>query len=120
MRLSQMLCATTGSHNDAICGSVRSIAWFCGEPQTYCKTNGKRRITNMSGDWIPVTERLPDIGTEVVTLWEGVPEFAIRERDGAWLARGSEARFTATHWMPLPAPPSDGKHPQNQCLCGSR
>ena len=59
--------------------------------------------------WIPVTERLPEDGVEVVALWEGVPEFAAIGRDYAWLARGGEARFTATHWMPLPAPPADGK-----------
>jgi hypothetical protein len=59
--------------------------------------------------WIPVTERLPELGMEVVALWEGVPEFASRERDGTWWSFRDEARFAATHWIPLPAPPTDSK-----------
>jgi hypothetical protein len=60
--------------------------------------------------WIPVTERLPEDGVEVVALWEGVPEFAIRE-GGAWqtTAIPPSARFTATHWMPIPPPPTGSK-----------
>jgi hypothetical protein len=52
--------------------------------------------------WIPVSERLPTRGVEVVALWEGVPEFAYRTYDCAWRVRGGAARFAATHWMPLP------------------
>jgi len=53
--------------------------------------------------WIPVQERLPELGIEVVALWEGVPEFASLLDDGAWWIRGGSARFAATHWMPIPA-----------------
>jgi hypothetical protein len=60
--------------------------------------------------WIPVTEQLPELGMEVVALWDGVPEFATREADGTWWSFLDESRFSATHWMPLPALPADGDH----------
>jgi len=59
--------------------------------------------------WLPVGEQLPELGIEVVALWDGVPEFASLLDDGAWWIRGGSARFTATHWMPIPAPPTDAK-----------
>ena len=59
--------------------------------------------------WIPVGDQLPELGIEVVALWDGVPEFASLLDDGAWWIRGGAARFAATHWMPIPAPPADGK-----------
>jgi hypothetical protein len=64
--------------------------------------------------WIPVTEQLPALGAEVVALWDGVPEFASRERDGTWWSFRDETRFCATHWIPLPAPPEDGE-PRAYC-----
>jgi hypothetical protein len=70
----------------------------------------EKTVTNYQANldgWIPVTDRLPELGMEVVALWDGVPEFASRERDGTWWSFRDEARFAATHWIPLPAPPAD-------------
>ena len=51
--------------------------------------------------WIPVTERLPEYGTEVVT-YNRDEEFEINhiidEEDGEWFLNGAIA------WMPLPEP----------------
>jgi hypothetical protein len=75
--------------------------------------------------WIPVTERLPDFGREVLIYWlplddNGLPacvgsdrrggliETAFRQRiDGeeCWLAE-SGTDTVPTHWMPLPEPPA--------------
>jgi hypothetical protein len=61
-------------------------------------------------DWIPVTERLPMTTADVLVSVQGQPE-----RFVAWLERGRWAcsvtnnRLRVTHWMPLPAPPTDGK-----------
>lgn len=69
-------------------------------------------------DWIPVTERLPEEGQEVlvaspcpnsdtpnidISSWgdEGTQEPVWREADCG--------RIWPTHWMPLPAPPTDAK-----------
>ena len=49
--------------------------------------------------WIPVTERLPDIGIEVLVY---------SEDDGIcvdYYVGDSFGYFDVTHWMPLPEPP---------------
>ena len=51
--------------------------------------------------WIPVTERLPEYGTEVVTINkddEYEINHVIDEEDGEWFFDGAVA------WMPLPEP----------------
>jgi hypothetical protein len=64
----------------------------------------------MSGEWIPVTDRLPsedvDVllsdGQEVVQAW-----FDAEDGWQAW--HTSDGWRGARCWMPLPAPPSDDK-----------
>jgi len=82
--------------------------------RTYRKTNGKRRITNMNGEWIPVTERLPDAGVDVL-IWSPIdPQFtrfcvaAMDRINGQHLWTSEYGDEMPSHWMPLPAPPTDG------------
>jgi hypothetical protein len=83
------------------------------------------RLRALVPRWIPVTERLPDFGREVLIYWiplgdDGLPacagcdrrggliETAFRQRiDGeeCWLAE-SGTDTVPTHWMPLPEPPA--------------
>lgn len=74
----------------------------------------------ISDKWIPVSERLPDESTGVLVCCEmdgpgdwrmkwatRVPNHPdVRDGDG-WLIPG--ASWTPTHWMPLPAPPTEVK-----------
>ena len=61
-------------------------------------------------EWIPVTERLPEKGEEVLVFdtrenWTG---FAWLRPDETWTALGFDFPFDlgeVTHWMPLPEPP---------------
>ena len=61
-------------------------------------------------EWIPVTERLPEKGEEVLVFdtrenWTG---FAWLRPDETWTALGFDFPFDlgeVTHWMPLPQPP---------------
>jgi len=69
----------------------------------------------MNGDWIPVTERLPPICQPVLVVALGRVITATR-REGWWrheIDTGTQTFSlgvcTPTHWMPLPAPPTDGK-----------
>jgi len=60
--------------------------------------------------WISVAERLPEEG-ERVLAWDNdfnESEVAIYYAHDGW---GCDAAMSlnVTHWMPLPAPPTDGK-----------
>lgn len=55
--------------------------------------------------WIPVSERLPEYGTEVITINkddEYEINHVIDEEDGEWFFDGAVA------WMPLPEPYKEG------------
>lgn len=78
-------------------------------------------IGNTDPQWIPVTERLPDLipcnaGTaysEAVIVWTDGKKAMVAVWDGIdflcaadyWEAWGENI----THWMPLPEPPKDGE-----------
>lgn len=74
------------------------------------------------GKWIPVSERMPDIGAEILYFCQGdglidcgiVSSSNFRDRGEAELyvhAEGYDLRFEVdiTHWMPLPAAPQEPK-----------
>jgi hypothetical protein len=67
---------------------------------------------NLDG-WIPVTERMPMDGEMVLCYgWNRGVEEACRSKywDG-WVGPDKKNLVTHayTHWMPLPAPPTDSK-----------
>ena len=70
----------------------------------------RHRLNNL-WRWIPVAERLPDIGQHVAALTSGGRRFvghtATLYSRLCWIDRGYEV--AVTHWMPLPALPTDGK-----------
>jgi Protein of unknown function (DUF551) len=54
--------------------------------------------------WIPVEERLPELGVDVLVLHSGKREVAWRHVvDGDWMSNAALGEIT--HWMPLPEPP---------------
>ena len=67
----------------------------------------------MSGEWISVSEQLPEDGVEVlVSVDENSDDCGLHVcvyDDGTF--QRSEAGYVwgVTHWMPLPAPPTDDK-----------
>lgn len=69
----------------------------------------------MSGQWISVTERLPDAGVDVL-IWSPIdPQFArfcvaaMDRINGQHLWTSEYGDEMPTHWMPLPEPPADDK-----------
>jgi hypothetical protein len=72
----------------------------------------------MESKWISVGERLPQDGTSVLGWRPGDPVFECQwhdassgggiDREAGWFCY-PEPIDPPTHWMPLPAPPTDGK-----------
>ena len=71
----------------------------------------------MTGEWIPVSERVPEANTNVLVSCEFVREawnswdamhVAQRRPDGRWIeeVESNEVKVV-THWMPLPARPTE-------------
>ena len=65
------------------------------------------------GKWIPVSERMPEIGDIVLTAMGGVVNVGEMECSAAnclfFTSVISGRELPATHWMPLPAAPQEGK-----------
>jgi hypothetical protein len=74
-------------------------------------------IQRLRHRWIPVTERMPDNGVEVLTWnptgpYQTVACWVGNEWSSGDCRADAYDRFEEegiTHWMPLPAPPTDGK-----------
>jgi hypothetical protein len=70
----------------------------------------------MSGEWIPVAERLPEKGVPVIGWFPGAIqsfECSRNEADGVWCNSDTGIHMYEdewpTHWMPFPAGPTDAK-----------
>lgn len=64
--------------------------------------------------WIPVEERLPTAGEEVLSFSENYGHVVARLDGGKWYAIYTDTetgepwiRGEVTHWMPLPSPPDE-------------
>ena len=59
--------------------------------------------------WIPVTERLPEDGTEVLAFNKTGFAYVDCWTDGKWKINSmvDEEHESVTHWMPLPEPPKE-------------
>ena len=59
--------------------------------------------------WIPVTERLPDAGTNCLCFTGSTMQIAMYEGNYRWWTHYHSHTVTGknwfTHWMPLPEPP---------------
>ena len=70
-----------------------------------------RTVIKFEPKWIPVTERLPDVGKDVLCFCRA-NIFLVLSRDGNLWREGADRYYMSgfvTHWMPLPkAPESEG------------
>jgi hypothetical protein len=59
-------------------------------------------------EWVPVSERLPEIGQYVQAAIKGgvLLYSCVLEKNNTWYGYGyAQPETRITHWMPLPAPP---------------
>lgn len=72
----------------------------------------------MSGEWISVAERLPTQGVDVLvsspcpnsdTPNIDIASWSVEGEQGPVWREADCGRIEPTHWMPLPAPPTDAK-----------
>jgi hypothetical protein len=88
----------------------------------YCVTHAADEIEHLRNErrWVPVTERLPEPVEHDFVGEQSVRVLAWSKSNGldtAWFYRdekygdrwGWECTTDPTHWMPLPAPPTDDK-----------
>ena len=68
-------------------------------------------VNALSNAWIPVSERLPDVGKRVLCSGPNGGIFIAGTRYCAgrvlWDDRTRIGRRNVTHWMPLPEPPKE-------------
>lgn len=79
--------------------------------------NGYEKGKRNAGHWIPVTERLPDVGETVLVSAGGRVYLNFRiVRGGDW-CYGTDC--DVTHWMPMPKPAKEYDTTEPKCpKCG--
>ncbi len=83
-------------------------------PNSYAKLNEKRVVAHMIGEWIPVTERLPELDKRVLLgnaadQWVCFGSRQITGEHHHWDGDDYEELNDPTHWMPEPPAPSQGE-----------
>ncbi|HIH9896632.1 DUF551 domain-containing protein [Klebsiella pneumoniae] len=75
--------------------------------------NAPQNIPEIIPGWIPVSERMPEVGDIVLTAMGGVVNVGETECSAAncrfFTSVISGRELPATHWMPLPAAPQEVK-----------
>lgn len=103
--------------DDRIDGIKRIVRELAAAPHDTPALNSVHGVDSVTGGWIPVSERVPEVGVKVLCFpAEDEPIHAVFNgqlwlQDVSW--SGSEEPIdnvipvTVTHWMPLPAGPQE-------------
>ncbi len=86
-------------------------AMIAAAPHDTPALNSLQSVDSVTGGWIPVSERMPDVGDIVLTAMGGSVNVGEMERSGAnyryFTSVISGRELPVTHWMPLPAAPQE-------------
>lgn len=88
-------------------------AMIAAAPHDTPAINSLQSVDSVTGGWIPVSERMPEVGDIVLTAMGGVVNVGEMECSAAncrfFTSVISGRELPATHWMPLPAAPQEVK-----------
>lgn len=88
-------------------------AMIAAAPHDTPALNSLQSVDSVTGGWIPVSERIPEVGDIVLTAMGGVVNVGEMECSAAnchfFTSVISGRELPATHWMPLPAAPQEVK-----------
>ncbi|HHL1334004.1 TPA: DUF551 domain-containing protein [Klebsiella pneumoniae] len=88
-------------------------AMIAAAPHDTPALNSVQSVVHVSDGWIPVSERMPEVGDIVLTAMGGVVNVGEMECSAAncrfFTSVISGRELPATHWMPLPAAPQEVK-----------
>lgn len=100
--------------DDRIDGIKRIVRELAAAPHDTHALNSVQSVVTVPGEWIPVSERIPD-NTEPVLCIEKRADFGTYGQPfvcwhdgGGWVGK-TNYRPIVTHWMPLPAAPQEVK-----------
>lgn len=98
--------------DDRIDGIKRIVRELAAAPHDTHALNSVQSVVTVPGEWIPVSERMPD-NTEPVLCIEKRADFGTYGQPfvcwhdgGRWVGK-TNYRPIVTHWMPLPAAPQE-------------
>lgn len=106
---------TDGYCDDGINGQLEawSAAMLAAAPHDTPALNSVQSVVTMPGKWIPVSERMPEAGDDMIVFTDGIVMSGISytKKKGFYIQAleydDDEPVDSVTHWMPLPAAPQE-------------